>query len=190
MSPTTPTVPVLDSLACSRSCHRLEVRPPHTSVDLVLCRRCLCREDPSSQRLWQSMRSTGAACVIVECGATGPDRRFVSISSSKLNATLRQVECHPFRKLILMKTEAATDNNTSTKQQTVLQRMYSKGVHHTAISRSRYSPTSFQVARGLHRKTWTHSLCKMRAIRQSGNGPRPVDSGPQLTRERERKRVM
>ena len=36
-----------------------------------------------------------------------------------------------------------------------------------------YSPTSFQVTRGLHKHTLTNSFCMMRTCRPTGKGPRP-----------------
>ena len=42
-----------------------------------------------------------------------------------------------------------------------------------------YRSTSHQVVRGLHGNTQTNCYCKMRALRQAGNGPSPMRSGPQ-----------
>ena len=43
----------------------------------------------------------------------------------------------------------------------------------------RHRATSFQVARGLHRFTWTNCFCMTRTFRQTGNGPSHMHSGPQ-----------
>ena len=43
---------------------------------------------------------------------------------------------------------------------------------------SRNRPSSFQVARRLHRKHLDDPFCLTRAIRQTGNGPRPVHPWP------------
>ena len=79
--------------------------------------------------------------------------------------------CPTNRELILTMTKATA---TIKKQQTVLQRHSLTRVNHTTFCRSRNRPTSFQVTQGLQRKTWTHYLCMMRAIRRTGNGPRPT----------------
>ena len=47
----------------------------------------------------------------------------------------------------------------------------------------RYRPTSFQVARGLHRNTWTFFLRDANMFAQTGNGPRSMHSGLQRKSE-------
>ena len=71
----------------------------------------------------------------------------------------------------------ATANNKPTNQQTVLQQHSSRKVRHITISHIRNRPTSFQVARILHKRHLDDSFCMMRAIRQTGNVPRPMHSG-------------
>ena len=54
--------------------------------------------------------------------------------------------------------------------------LFNESETHLRISLNRNMPTSFQVARGL--QGYTHTIRLMRTIRQTGNWPRPMHSGP------------